>query len=93
MVQKWPFKARFSHLRLADTELAAARSYRQIEGVPSIKGNSNGGKTSLLAASNQNLLGREFSRVHRERPCRSKGLAATAMIIFYFLILGQICIL
>ena len=93
MVKKWPFKARFSHLRLADTELAAARSYRQIEGVPSIKGNSNGGKTSLLAASNQNLLGRGSSRAHQKKRPRSNGLAAMSMIIFYFLILSQICIL
>ena len=34
VVKKWPFKALFSHLRLADTELAAARSYRQIEALP-----------------------------------------------------------
>ena len=31
MVQKWPFKALFGTIRLADTELAATRSYRQIE--------------------------------------------------------------
>ena len=31
MVQKWPFKALFWEIRLADTELAATRSYRQIE--------------------------------------------------------------
>ena len=28
---KWPLKALFSHLGLADPELAATRSYRQIE--------------------------------------------------------------
>ena len=31
MVQKWPFKALFAQIRLADTDLAATRSYRQIE--------------------------------------------------------------
>ena len=31
VVQKWPFKGLFSHLRLAETEVAATRSYRQIE--------------------------------------------------------------
>ena len=31
MVQKWPFKALFAEIRLADTDLAATRSYRQIE--------------------------------------------------------------
>ena len=30
-IQKWPFKAPFAYLRLADTELAAPRSYRQIK--------------------------------------------------------------
>ena len=32
VVQKWPFKAPFSHLRLADIELEATSSYRQIKG-------------------------------------------------------------
>ena len=31
VVQKWPFKALFWEIRLADTDLAATRSYRQIE--------------------------------------------------------------
>ena len=31
MVQKWPFKALFCKIRLADTDLAATRSHRQIE--------------------------------------------------------------
>ena len=31
MVQKWPFKALFWEIRLADTDLAATRSHRQIE--------------------------------------------------------------
>ena len=31
VVKKWPFKALFSHLRLADIELEATRSYRKIE--------------------------------------------------------------
>ena len=31
MVKKWPFKALFGTIRLADTELEATRSYRQIE--------------------------------------------------------------
>ena len=31
MVQKWPFKALFAQIRLADTELAATRSNRQIK--------------------------------------------------------------
>ena len=30
-IRKWPFKAPFAHLRLADTELAAPCSYRQIK--------------------------------------------------------------
>ena len=30
-VKKWPFKALFGQIRLADTELAATRSYRQIK--------------------------------------------------------------
>ena len=34
VVQKWPFKALFAQIRLADTEPAATRSYRQIEAVP-----------------------------------------------------------
>ena len=29
--KKWPFKALFAQIRLADTELAATRSHRQIE--------------------------------------------------------------
>ena len=33
-IKKWLFKALFSHLRLADTEVAAARSCRQIEAMP-----------------------------------------------------------
>ena len=31
LVNKWPFKALFAQLRLADTELALTRSSRQIE--------------------------------------------------------------
>ena len=31
VVQKWPFKALFCKIRLADTELATTRSHRQIE--------------------------------------------------------------
>ena len=31
VVQKWPFKALFCKIRLADTDLAATRSHRQIE--------------------------------------------------------------
>ena len=31
VVQKWPFKALFWEIRLADTDLAATRSHRQIE--------------------------------------------------------------
>ena len=34
VVKKWPFKALFGQIRLADTELAATRSYRQIEALP-----------------------------------------------------------
>ena len=30
-IKKWLFKALFSHLRLADTELAVTSSYREIE--------------------------------------------------------------
>ena len=38
VVQKWPFQALFSHLRLVDTELAATSSYRQIEALPLVFG-------------------------------------------------------
>ena len=34
VVKKWPFKALFATLRLPDTELADARSYRRIEAMP-----------------------------------------------------------
>ena len=34
VVKKWPFKALFGQIRLADTELAATSSYRQIEALP-----------------------------------------------------------
>ena len=38
VVQKWPFKAFFAQVRLADTELTATRSYRQIEALASVFG-------------------------------------------------------
>ena len=38
MVQKWPFKALFAEIRLADTDLAATRSYRQIEALALVFG-------------------------------------------------------
>ena len=30
-IKKWPFETLFAQIRLADTELEATRSYRQIE--------------------------------------------------------------
>ena len=50
-------------------------------------------KQVFLATPNQNLLGRGSSRAHQKKPPRSKGLTATGLIIFYILILGEICIL
>ena len=38
VVKKWPFKALFSHPRLADTELAVTSSYRHIEALPLVFG-------------------------------------------------------
>ena len=38
VVQKWPFKALFAQVRLADTELTATRSYRQIEALALVFG-------------------------------------------------------
>ena len=34
VVKKWPFKALFGQIRLADTELAVTSSYRHIEALP-----------------------------------------------------------